>query len=83
VADFCAAALARLKSPNGAFRKACVRQFVNNIEVNAEELRITGSTADLTRGILSDDQAVEGIVPSFDRCPARFLGARKFATVLE
>ena len=67
VAAFIRSVESRLRSRDSAFRKACLRQFIERIEVTHDQIRISGSENAITGALLDDAVAKKGPVPSFDR----------------
>ena len=56
---------AKLNEPNAAFRKQYLRLFVDRIEVDDEEIRISGSKRALAEGIAKITKPGNQLVPSF------------------
>ena len=55
----------RLRSGDGQFRKAYLRLFVERVEVDDTEIRISGPKAALARGVEQAANLRKGVVPSF------------------
>ena len=66
LARFSRAIRERLHDSDGAFRKSYVRQFVDRIEVDDEEVRIYGPKSALVQGLASSPESARTPVPSFD-----------------
>ena len=67
VAAFIRSVESRLRNRDSAFRKACLRQFIERIEVTHDQIRISGSVNAITGALLDDAATKKGPVPSFDR----------------
>ena len=65
IAAFTTAMGDQLRNGDGAFRKAYLRLFVERIEVDDREIRISGSKAALARGVSEAASLRKGAVPSF------------------
>ena len=54
-----------IRNPESRFRKAYLRQFVERVEVDDDEIRIRGSHAALAQGLAARPAQAESGVPSF------------------
>jgi site-specific DNA recombinase len=54
-----------MRNRESGFRKAYLRQFVERIEVDDDEIRMRGSHAALAQGLAARPVEAEGGVPSF------------------
>jgi site-specific DNA recombinase len=65
IARFAEAARSQLRGEDATLRKGYVRQFVERIEVDDQEIRIIGPTANLALGVLGSGRSGATGVPSF------------------
>jgi len=67
LARFAAAATQRLHAEDAGLRKGYVRQFIDRVEVDDGEIRISGPQAELANGALDSDSGWVAGVPRFEQ----------------